>query len=126
MPAVGKETAESADVFVDDADFDDASHGWRYTIDRLLPSSVSLLVHTVILLLLAIVTYEETSQEISRLVALPSYEVEDPPVEVELDPEIDVVVENVALFNAAVIAKNDYADLVTLKVHGHAIDVAGE
>jgi hypothetical protein len=103
MPADTKKTSKPADVVVSDSETgDEPPHGWRDTVRSLLPSAVSLLVHTVIFLLLAIVTYEETSQEISRLVALPPPdEVEDPPVEVELDPEIDVVVENVALFNAA-------------------------
>ena len=54
------------------------------------------------LLLLAVVTYEEIEQEEARFVAIPAPDrVEDPPVEVELDPEIDVVLDNVALFNSA-------------------------
>lgn len=101
MPAVNKNATKPAAVVVAGTEVAE-DPTWRDTVHNLLPSAVSLLVHTVILLLLAIVTYEETSQEISRLVALPPPEdVEDPPVEVELDPEIDVVVENVALFNAA-------------------------
>lgn len=102
MPAVSKKSSKPADVVVEGAEFVAEPDGWRDTVRSLLPSAVSLLVHTVIVLLLAVVTYEETSQEISQLVALPPpEEVEDPPVEVELDPEIDVVIENVALFNAA-------------------------
>ena len=70
--------------------------------DGIIPPSISLLFHTVILLLLAIVTYEETAKEVARFVIVPPPErVEDPPVEVELDPEIDVVLDNVALFNSA-------------------------
>ena len=76
MPAATKTTSKpAADVVVDGTEPTEDSHTWRDTVHTLLPSTVSLLVHTVILMLLAIVTYEETSQEISRLVALP------PPVE---------------------------------------------
>lgn len=75
---------------------------WRELVGGLAPPLISLLVHTVILLLLAIVTYDVQSTEIARLIALPPpSQVEDPPVEVELEPEIDVVLDNIALFNSA-------------------------
>jgi len=83
-------------------DFDDTPVTFRERLIGIVPPSISLLVHTVILLLLAVVTYEETSQEVARFVVVPPPDqVEDPPVEVELDPEIDVVLDNVALFNSA-------------------------
>ena len=67
-----------------------------------LPSVVSLMVHTVVFLILALVSLEDTSTELAQLMVVPPAEdVEDPPVEIELDPEIDVVMENIALFNAA-------------------------
>ncbi len=85
-----------------EAEIEDGGETWREMVRGFLPPSVSLLVHTVIFMLLAIVTYEEQSQEIARFIAVPPPEtVEDPPVEVELDPEIDVVLENIALFNSA-------------------------
>ncbi len=83
-------------------DFDDTPVTFRERLIGIVPPSISLLVHTVILLLLAVVTYEETSQEVARFIVVPPPDqVEDPPVEVELDPEIDVVLDNVALFNSA-------------------------
>lgn len=75
---------------------------WVDTVRGFAPSVVSLLVHTIILLLLALVSFEDQTQQLVRmLVVPPREEVEDPPVEIELDPEIDVVIENVALYNAA-------------------------
>jgi hypothetical protein len=85
-----------------DSEIDEQPHSWRAAVRSFAPPSISLLVHTVIFLLLAIVTYEETSQEIARFIATPPRDdAEDPPVEVELDPEIDIVLENISLFNAA-------------------------
>lgn len=101
MPVVGQKTSESARVVVNNGELEEQTGTWRDHVRSLIPSSVSLLVHMVILLALAIVTFEETSQEIARLISLPVEDVEDPPVEVELDPEIDVEIENVSLFSAA-------------------------
>jgi hypothetical protein len=104
------DTAEEptmADPDVPDSDLesefiDDQPQSWRATVRTLAPPSVSLFVHTLIFLLLAIVTYEDTSQQIASFISVPPRpDAEDPPVEVELDPEIDVVLENVSLFNAA-------------------------
>lgn len=66
-------------------------------------ASVSALVHTLILLILAIVTVEVQESVTFDIVALPPRPVdEDPPVEIELDPEIEVVPpENASLFSAA-------------------------
>lgn len=75
---------------------------WAGKLRVYVPGAVSLLVHTLVLLVLALVTIEDTSQVVTQLLAVPPREdVEDPPVEIELDPEIDVVIENVALYNAA-------------------------
>lgn len=74
---------------------------WSDSIRNLIPGAVSLLVHTAVLLALALISFEDTSQRLTQLVVPPPVEEEDPPVEIELDPEIDVVVENVALYNAA-------------------------
>jgi hypothetical protein len=85
-----------------DAEAGEDAESWREVVRNLVPPGVSLLVHTIIILLMAIVTYEEQRQEIAQFVVLPRPEtVEDPPVEVELDPEIDVVLDSVALFNSA-------------------------
>ncbi len=75
---------------------------WTDSVRGLVPGAVSLMVHTLVLLVLALVTLEDKTTEMVRMIAVPPPEkVEDPPVEVELDPEIDVVIENIALFNAA-------------------------
>ena len=75
---------------------------WVDSLKALVPSVVSLLVHTLVLLVLALVTLEDTTTQIAQLIAIPPpEEVEDPPVEIELDPEIDVVMENFAVFSAA-------------------------
>ena len=67
-----------------------------------LPATVSLLVHTLVLLVLALVTLETTSTRVAQLIATPPPpEEEDPPVEIELDPELETVVENITLFDAA-------------------------
>ncbi|MGI9473888.1 MAG: vWA domain-containing protein [Rubripirellula sp.] len=97
---VPKSSASQAEPNV--AEYEAQPETWRDTVVRLMPPGVSLLVHTVIFLLLAVVTYEETSKEVARFIVVPPPEKEeDPPVEVELDPEIDVVLDNIALFNAA-------------------------
>jgi hypothetical protein len=69
----------------------------------LASTSISVLVHTLIILLLAIVSVEVQQSNDFEIVALPPRPVdEDPPVEVELDPEIEVVPpENASLFSAA-------------------------
>ena len=75
---------------------------WVDTVRGLVPSAVSVMIHTVVFLVLALVTLEDNTTEITQLIAVPPRpDVEDPPVEIELDPEIDVVIENIALFNAA-------------------------
>lgn len=69
---------------------------------RWIPPTVSLMVHTVLILLLAIVTYDNAVPPIARILVVPPPEKEeDPPVEVELQPEIDVVLDNVALVSSA-------------------------
>ena len=78
------------------------STNWKSIARSLIPASISLLIHTLILLVLAVFTLENPSQEVARFIATPPpQEEEDPPVEVELDPEIDLVPDNVALFSAA-------------------------
>ena len=96
-------TGQNADALQLNAhDWDDEPLTFRERLVGIMPPTISLLVHTAILLLLAVVTYEEIEQEEARFVAIPAPDrVEDPPVEVELDPEIDVVLDNVALFNSA-------------------------
>ena len=96
-------TGQNADALQLNAhDWDDEPLTFRERLVGIMPPTISLLVHTAILLLLAVVTYEEIEQEKARFVAIPAPDrVEDPPVEVELDPEIDVVLDNVALFNSA-------------------------
>ncbi len=79
-----------------------AAGSWVDSLRGLMPSVVSLMVHTVVLLLLALVSLDVSTKELARLISVPPpEEVEDPPVEIELDPEIDVVIENIALFDAA-------------------------
>ncbi len=94
-------TRQRHDLSIADTEAD-TPETWYDVVRSFVPSCVSLLVHTVIILLLAIISYEEQSKEIARFVVVPPPdEVEDPPVEVELDPEIDVVLDNIALFNSA-------------------------
>lgn len=96
------EDPELPDSDLESGVLDVEPQSWRATVKKLAPPSVSLIVHTLIFLSLAIVTYEETNQEMARFISVPPRpDEEDPPVEVELDPEIDVVLENVSLFNAA-------------------------
>ena len=95
-------TTKNPDLQVKADDWHDEPLTLRERLMGMMPPTISLLVHTAILLLLAVVTYEEIEQEAARFVAIPAPDrVEDPPVEVELDPEIDVVLDNVALFNSA-------------------------
>ena len=95
-------TTKSPDLQVKADDWHDEPLTFRDRLMGMMPPTISLLVHTAILLLLAVVTYEEIEQEAARFIAIPAPDrVEDPPVEVELDPEIDVVLDNVALFNSA-------------------------
>ena len=64
---------------------------------------ISMIVHTVIILVLALVSYEVREVEKYDIVSLPPRPLEeDPPVEIELDPTIEVVPpENVSMFSAA-------------------------
>ncbi|MDG2221562.1 MAG: VWA domain-containing protein [Rubripirellula sp.] len=72
------------------------------TPHRWIPPTVSMLVHTVLILLLAMVTFDASRPKIGRIMVIPPPEKEeDPPVEVSLQPEIDVLLENVALVNSA-------------------------
>ncbi|MGB0599333.1 MAG: vWA domain-containing protein [Rubripirellula sp.] len=72
------------------------------TPHRWIPPTVSMLVHTVLILLLAMITFDASRPEIARIMVIPPPEKEeDPPVEVTLQPEIDVVLDNVALVNSA-------------------------
>lgn len=106
--------SESDNVAVEDDAGEPEVQSFREVARTLMPGAVSLLVHTVIILALAIVTYEETSKEIAQLVAVPPRpEEEDPPVEVELDPEIELVPENVSLFSAAPAAASAAAAMST-------------
>lgn len=98
--AVAQQTDVDSEIQDEAADLETGP--WREIVRNLIPPGVSLLVHTIIILVLAIVSIEKQRQEIAQFVVLPRPEtVEDPPVEVELDPEIDVVLENVSLFNSA-------------------------
>lgn len=73
------------------------------SVHLLASTSISVIVHTLIILVLAIVSVEGQQSNEFEIFALPSRPVdEDPPVEVELDPEIEVVPpENASLFSAA-------------------------
>ena len=81
----------------------DDEHESSETMRTIICTGISALVHTVIILVLALVTFEIQNSEIYRIVSLPPRPVEDdPPVEVELDPEVEVVPpENASLFSAA-------------------------
>lgn len=72
-------------------------------IQNVMSSGISVAIHTVIFLVLALVSIDVRVPEVFDLVALPPKpDIEDPPVEIELDPEIEVVPpENVSLFSAA-------------------------
>tara|TARA_R110002049_G_scaffold27321_2_gene94064 strand:+ start:165866 stop:167767 length:1902 start_codon:yes stop_codon:yes gene_type:complete len=73
------------------------------TMRTIICTGISALVHTVIILVLALVSYEISSSEKYSIVSLPPRpDDEDPPVEVELDPNVEVVPpENASLFSAA-------------------------
>ncbi len=93
-PTSAKVTVEANEIEIESSVVD--------TVKGAAPGVISLLVHTLVLMFLALVTLEDKTTDLVRMIAVPPPEKEeDPPVEVELDPEIDVVVENVALFNAA-------------------------
>ncbi|MDM4019303.1 VWA domain-containing protein [Roseiconus lacunae] len=81
-------------------------------------SSVSVLVHTVIILVLAVITVDLQKFQEFDLIALPPRPVEDdPPVEVELEPEIQVVPpETASLFSAAPAPTNMSAGAATTPV----------
>ena len=81
----------------------DVEHETSETMRTIVCTGISALVHTVIILVLALVTFEIQKSEIYRIVSLPPRPVEDdPPVEVELNPEVEVVPpENASLFSAA-------------------------
>ncbi len=101
MPTDPQNTQRAPDIVWRDSE-NDRPETWFGKFRVYVPGTVSLLVHTLVLLVLALVTVEDTSQTLTQLLAVPPREdVEDPPVEIELDPEIDVVIENVALYNAA-------------------------
>ncbi|NNE01483.1 MAG: hypothetical protein HKN47_29570, partial [Pirellulaceae bacterium] len=75
---------------------------WDRLLHKISGMGFSIAIHTIIFLLLAIITIDIRLNEVVQLVSLPRIEEEDPPVEVELDPEIEVVPpENVSLFSAA-------------------------
>ena len=79
---------------------------------------VSGAVHTVVLLILALVSVDMREVRKVDLVALPPKPVdEDPPVEIELDPEIEVVPpETATLFSAAPAAASPAAKVASTPV----------
>ena len=84
------------------------------TFQLIASTSISVVVHTLIILLLALVTIDSEFYENVDIVALPPRPVDDdPPVEVELDPEIEVVPpENASLFTAAPAAASSAASAI--------------
>ncbi|MEZ6088146.1 MAG: VWA domain-containing protein [Pirellulaceae bacterium] len=99
---VPQSAASTAPQSTADVEFEPPASGWRGMMRGFGATGISMLVHMVILLALALVTFEEQVQQISQILVVPKPEVEDPPVEVELEPEVEIVQpENVALFTAA-------------------------
>ena len=75
---------------------------WDRLLHKISGMGFSIAIHTIIFLILGIITIDNSIIKVIDLVSLPSPEEEDAPVEVELDPEIDVVPpESVSLFTAA-------------------------
>ena len=72
-------------------------------VQNLVSTGVSVVLHTLIFLVLAVITLKVQKPATFDIVSLPPKElIEDPPVEIELEPEIEVVPpENVSLFSAA-------------------------
>jgi hypothetical protein len=81
----------------------ESQHETSDSVPTIVSAAVSVVLHTIIILVLAMVTIDIQDSEEVDLVALPPRPVEeDPPVEIELDPEIEVVPpETASLFSAA-------------------------
>ncbi|QDV13553.1 hypothetical protein CA51_34430 [Rosistilla oblonga] len=76
--------------------------GFRGMLHGFGATGVSMLIHMLILLSLALITFDNPVQVISQILVVPTPTIEDPPVEIELEPEVEIVQpENVALFTAA-------------------------
>ncbi len=99
-----------------DDDFEPST--WNRLIHKISGMGLSVLLHTIILLILAIVTIDTSIIKNIELVALPRLEDdEDPPVEIELDPEIDVVPpESVSLFTATPAALSSSSEAAAVPV----------
>ncbi len=82
---------------------DPSEHESSNSFQLIASTSISVIVHTLIILVLAIVSIDVQTANNFEIFALPPRPVDDdPPVEVELDPEIEVVPpENASLFSAA-------------------------
>ena len=75
---------------------------WVDTVWPMMPSLVSLIIHTIVLLILGLVSFKDNRTPVAQIVAIPPRpDIEDPPVEVELNPKIDVAINNIALFESS-------------------------
>ena len=103
-PTADAETPEPAD---DEYEEEDESPHRRFSLRGLLRNvsacGISMLVHIVGIVILGLMTFDEITEAASQmLVATAPEEIVDPPVEVELDKEIEVVTEEtVSVFSAA-------------------------
>ena len=99
--SVGDSTA-SAEIGELDEEDDGEVSSWDRMVHKLSGMGFSFLVHILIFFLFAAITFDTSVIKFVDLVSLPTPEEDDPPVEVELEPEIEVVPpENVSLFTAS-------------------------
>lgn len=113
VPAPEGAAPEATDGEVDDEDEyededEEPSRLRRFSLRSVLQSvgacGFSIIVHVVALVILALMTFDTAAEAVSQLIvaSAPQEEIEDPPVEIELQEEIEVVNEQtVSVFSAA-------------------------
>ncbi len=109
VPEAGNAAPEASDEEDEDEYEDDDSFGKRrFSFRRLLQGvgacGISMIVHVIGIVILAVMTFDTAVEAVSQLIvaSAPQEEIEDPPVEIELQEEIEVVTEQtVSVFSAA-------------------------
>jgi len=112
LPAAAYTASDASDHEDDGEDEEDEdglpSRLRRFSLRNFLRSvgsfGISMTIHVIALVILGMVTFDTTVEAVSHLLvaSAPREEIEDPPVEIELQEEIKVVTEQqVAVFSAA-------------------------
>jgi len=101
-------TAEAEADEDDDEEFEESLHHHSFILRNTLRGigacGFSIIVHVIALVLLAVMTFDKATEAASQMlmVSAPQEEIEDPPVEIELQEEIEKVTEQtVSVFSAA-------------------------